>query len=65
MKQQNDKGGLYSNLRPQFPGPIGNPKAGVQARFSFVRADGKRHYHVETQAMLPARKARNYRLTKP
>lgn len=45
-----ERSGLYPNLAPKFPGPIGPPKAGLMKRYSFMTTDpetGKtvRKYH--------------------
>ena len=45
MKQEQEK--THGRRGPQFPGPIGNQRAGVQARMSFIGADGKRQWHSE------------------
>ena len=37
---------LFPRLHPEFPGPIGPPKAGVLRRFSFRNADGSRTWHM-------------------
>lgn len=48
----NERSGLYPNLAPVHPGPIGNPKTGLLKRYSFMTTDpetGKtvRKYHNE------------------
>jgi len=41
------KGGLMPNNRPQFlPAGFAGRK-GVQSRYSYIGADGKRHWHPE------------------
>lgn len=43
-----EKSGLYQNTHPQFPGGVGSKaQHGKQARYSFIGADGKRHWHPE------------------
>jgi hypothetical protein len=37
---------IRPRLHPDFPGPIGEPKAGVAARFSFRNPDGTRGWHM-------------------
>lgn len=37
---------LLPRIHPEFPGPIGDPKAGVLVRFSFRNADGTRGWHM-------------------
>jgi len=41
---------IRGNLHPQFPGPIGKPKAGKQARFSWRNPDGSRGWHTRELA---------------
>lgn len=36
---------IRPRTHPQFPGPIGNQRAGSVRRFSFRNADGTRSWH--------------------
>jgi len=36
---------MFQRLHPEFPGPIGKPKAGRLARYSFTGISGKRQFH--------------------
>jgi len=56
MKQEEEK--AYGRRGPQFPGPIGNQRAGVQARMSFIGADGKRQWHSEAVDYLSKKQAK-------
>lgn len=50
-------GGLMPNNRPQFlPAGFAGRK-GVQSRYSFIGADGKRHWHPEVRNLGPHKEA--------
>lgn len=43
-------GALRGRIHPQFEGPIGAPRKGRRARYSFIGADGKRQFHTTALA---------------